>query len=381
MHEPARPVVRVLLVCTGLGIIHRGIETFFREAFDGLKRTEGLELRIAKGAGPAAPDERPIWNLPRTGIAARFIGAVLGRNGYTVEQWTSLFSVLAQIRNFRPHLVFYSDANLGFLLHRFRGWRGGSYRLLFSNGGPVHPPFVRTDYVQQIVPCYHEEALLAGEPAAKHFLVPYGIAPIPAPAHFDADDRAALRRRLGMPTERTVVLSVGWVRSVHKRMDYVIQEVARLPQPRPFLQLVGAIDRGSREIISLGNRLLGENGFAAHSVPYERVFDYYRAVDCFVLASLKEGFGRVYLEALMHGLPTIAHRNAVTEYVLGSFGILRDLLKPGTLADALANELSKKPDTATALARWDSIQNRFGWPKLAEAYLQMFRACAFPASK
>jgi 1,2-diacylglycerol 3-alpha-glucosyltransferase len=154
-----------------------------------------------------------------------------------------------------------------------------------------------------------------------------------------------------------------------------------LPQPRPFLQLVGAIDNGSRQITRLGNRLLGEDGFAAHSVPYERVFDYYRAVDCFVLASLKEGFGRVYLEALMHGLPTIAHRNAVTEYVLGSFGILRDLLKPGTLADALANELSKKPDTATALARWDSIQNRFGWPKLAEAYLQMFRACAFPASK
>jgi hypothetical protein len=83
----------------------------------------------------------------------------------------------------------------------------------------------------------------------------------------------------------------------------------------------------------------------------------------------------------MHGLPTIAHRNAVTEYVLGSFGILRDLLKPGTLADALANELSKKPDTAAALARWDSIQSRFGWPKLAEAYLLMFRACAFPASK
>ena len=376
MRDLSTPVVRVLLVCTGLGIIHRGVETFFREAFDGLKGTDGLDLHLMKGAGTSAPGERLLWNLPRTGSVARLIGSAVQRNGYTVEQWTSLFSVLSEIRRFRPHVIFYSDANLGFLLYRLRQWSGGAHRLLFSNGGPVHPPFVRTDCVHQVVPCYHEEALLAGEPAGKHLLVPYGINPVHAPAEYDQRERASLRRRLGLPVDRKVVLSVGWIRSLHKRMDYVVQEIARLPEPRPFLQLLGLIDGGSRQIINTGRELLGESGFSVRSVPYERVFDYYRAADCFALASLQEGFGRVYMESLIHGLPTIAHQNAVTEYVLGSMGILRDLSKPGALAQAIANELPKNPDNEMARARWSAVRNRFAWEILAERYREMFQACA-----
>src|SRR5260221_13217904 len=119
MRELSGPVVRVLFVCTGLGIIHRGIETFFREAFDGLKGTRGLDLRLVKGGGAVAPGERLLWNLPRTGSAARLIGSAVRRNGYAVEQWTSLFSVLSEIRRFLPDVIFYRDANLGFLLYRF----------------------------------------------------------------------------------------------------------------------------------------------------------------------------------------------------------------------------------------------------------------------
>ena len=48
-----------------------------------------------------------------------------------------------------------------------------------------------------------------------------------------------------------------------------------------------------------------------------------------MLASLREGFGRVYLEALMNGLPVVAHRNEVTEFVLGEEGYLIDLLQVG----------------------------------------------------
>ena len=367
--------IRVLLACSGVGRVNRGIETFFREAFDGLRATPALDLRLIKGQGIVSANELVSWNLPRTGILARLLGRLSKRNGYVVEQWSSLFSVAAQIRRFRPHVVFYSDANLGFLLFRLRKWIGVPFQLLFSNGGPVRPPFTRTDFVHQVAPCYYLEALGAGEPAAKHFCIPYGIRVADPPQQLNPASREKLRRELGLPIKRKVVLSVGWIRRIHKRMDYVIEEIARLPQPRPFLQLLGSMDAESREIIELGLKLLGEDGFRATEVPYTRVGDFYRAADCFVLGSLAEGFGRVYLEAQMHGLPTIAHRNAVTQYVLWNSETLRDLTKPGELALAVAAEFSKPADFRERFARWEVVRDRFDWPVLLPSYVSMFARC------
>jgi 1,2-diacylglycerol 3-alpha-glucosyltransferase len=356
--------------------MNRGIETFFQDAFKGLKGTGGLNLRLLKGAGAKAADERLIWSLPRTGSLARLLGVIARRNGYVIEQWSSFLAVVRQVRVFQPQVVFYSDANLGFLLFRLRDRIGVPYKLLFSNGGPAHPPFVRTDYVHQIAPAHYHEALRAGESPGKHFMVPYGINVIPMPGTLSLDECKALRRRLGLPADRKIVLSVGWIHSVHKRMDYLIAGIARLPQPRPFLQLLGAMDRGSTEVIALGKRLLGIKGFAARSVPCDRVFDYYRAADCFVLASLQEGFGRVFLEALIHGLPVIAHRNPVTEYILESHGTLADLSHPGALAPLVAGELQKLPTAAIIHDRWASVHDRFSWETLAPSYREMFETCA-----
>ena len=375
MHSNDSPV-RVLFTCTGLGIINRGIESFFRDAFDGLKDTEGLNVCLLKSGGAGAKAEPLAWNVPRTCRLVRLLGRIAGRNGYVIEQWTSFPSVARQIRAFRPGVVFYSDANLGFLLFRLRRYIGVPFSLLFSNGGPVHPPFIRTDYVHQVVPCYYQEALSAGEAPGKHFMAPYGINLVSAPAAMDPVERQALRRRLGLPVNRKVILSVGWIRKIHKRMDYVIEEIARLPKPRPFLQLLGAMDEGSREIVRLGNHLLGPDNFSADSVSYEAVFGYYQAADCFVLASLTEGFGRAYLEALMHGLPVIAHRNAITQYVLDSKAILADLQEPGALTGLLAKELQTPARLEIARSRWQSVRDRFSWSVLAAVYRDMFSACA-----
>ena len=401
----------MLFSCTGVGIFNRGIESFFREAFDGLKATPGLEARLIKGAmgsetrhsSPATghSDEYVVWCLARTGRVAPFIGRLTGRSAYAVEQWSSFPAVVGEIRRWQPHVIFYSEANLGFLLHRWRSQIGVPFGLLYSNGGPCRPPFHRYDFVHQVAPLYLAEALAAGEPTAKHFMVPYGIhVPAGAPVSDPAAKRT-LRQKLGLPPDRPIVLSVGWIARPHKRMDYVIEEVARMPEPRPFLQLLGAIDDASPEIIELGNRLLGPANFSARSVPYEQVADYYRTADCFVLASLKEGFGRVYLEALIHGLPTIGHRHPVIEYVLGDAGIVADLSQPGNLAPILAQVLSdcssgresapfasgsaqdglhilRLPERAALFpaSRRESVRARFSWPVLAPKYLEMFQAAA-----
>lgn len=369
--------LRVLFCCSGVGIFNRGIETFFREAFDGLKSTPEFQARLLKGAGEKERAERAVPCLARTSRAAPLLGRFTKRSAYAVEQWSSFPFVVQEIRRFRPDVVFTSEANLLFLLRRFRRFIGVPYRLLFSNGGPCHPPFDRYDFVHQVAPWYLKEALDAGEPPEKHFMVPYGTH-VPAAPAVDPIDKVALRQTLGQPVNRPVVLSVGWIARQHKRMDYVIEEVARLPEPRPYLQLLGAMDEHSSEIVELGNRLLGPQNFSARSVPPDAVTDYYRAADVFVLGSLVEGFGRVYLESLMHGLPTIAHWHPVMEYVLGDVGTLADLSTAGSLAQALQEQLTD-PETrsdATRQRRWNSVRSRFSWEVLRPQYAAMFQACA-----
>ena len=143
-------------------------------------------------------------------------------------------------------------------LYWFRRWIGVRYRLLFSNGGPCRPPFVRLDFVHQVNPVQLEEALRAGEPADKHIMVPYGVDRRPASRRSRL--RRALRERLGLPAHQPVVLSVGWISRTHKRMDYVVEEVPPAAAPRPFLMLLGALDRSSDEILRLAHERLGPWG-------------------------------------------------------------------------------------------------------------------------
>jgi glycosyltransferase involved in cell wall biosynthesis len=173
-----------------------------------------------------------------------------------------------------------------------------------------------------------------------------------------------------------VALSVGWISRAHKRMDYVVEEVAKLPAPRPFLMLLGAIDRSSDEIIRLAHERLGADGFAARSVPYDEVAQYYAAADCFVLASLSEGFGRVFLEALAHGLPVIAHEHPVMRYVLAEHGIRADLRLEGALVRLLREVLARPADGRAMRQRWDSVRRRFDWGILAPDYRRMFEHAA-----
>ncbi len=375
MNDVSRSL-RVMFCCTGVGIFNRGIESFFRDSFDGLKNAmPGIEVRLIKGAGSPADRERAVSCLPRTGKLAEVAGILIGRNAYVAEQLSSLPFVLMEICRWKPHVVFYSDSNLGFQLFRWRRVTGVDFKLLFSNGGPCHPPFVRTDFIHQVAPLYLEEAIVAGESAQRHFLVPYGINLVQQPC-YDPLVKRRCREELGLPLDRPILLSVGWIRRQHKRMDYLIEEVARLSEPRPFLQLLGAMDQGSVEIVALAERLLGTGNFSVRSVPYEQVMEFYKAADCFVLASLTEGFGRVYIEALMHGLPVIAHQHPVMEYVVGDAGQIVDMAHPGVLAKRLLQVLGQDSPEQVQRWRWERVRDRFSWPVLAPSYARMFQTVA-----
>ena len=375
-----RQSLRIFFSCSGVGIIDRGIEVFFREAFDQLLGTDGLDITLYKGAGEEKSNERVLWNVPRTDRMARLLGACIRRNSYVAEQLSTFPSMVRAIRGHRPEIIFYSDSNLGFQLFRWRKQIGVPFRLLFSNGGPCHPPFDRTDYVHQVAPFYIKEALDAGESPDRHRMVPYGINVPDGPPDRGENIRRELRRKLGLPEDRPLILSVGWISTKQKRMDYVVREIARLvsevrDQSVPYLVMLGAMDEESASIIALAREKLGEENFTAHSVPHDELADYYRAADLFALASLQEGFGRVFLEALIYGLPVIAHDHPVMRFVLGDEGTFGDLSTPGVLAALIRETLARGDSEADAIRRREMVRARFSWAVLAPQYREMFLDC------
>lgn len=351
--------------------MNRGIESFFREAFDGLKNYENIEARLLIGGSTNAINERKALCVSRFSKVAQILGKMTGRTSYAIEQISSFPDVVREIRTFRPKIIFSSEANLFFLLSRFRSSIGVPYKLLYSNGGPLNPPFHWTDFVQEVAPAYLEAAIKSGASSSRHFLVPYGIHVPDETFTITKEQKKELRKKLGLPAQRKIVISVGWISAQHKRMDYTIREFASIAkEKRPFLLLLGNIDQSSQEIIKLASNVLEQEDYVIRSVPYKEVATYYMASDIFVLSSLKEGFGRVYLEALIYNLPVIAHHHPVMKYVISEQGTLIDLQKQGNLKAAVERLTSQ---TSTNWTGREYVRQKFGWKVLAAQYYEMFK--------
>ena len=54
---------RVFIVCSGLGRITRGFESFMQECFETLKEEPDLDVTLYKGGGHSAPREYPNLEL------------------------------------------------------------------------------------------------------------------------------------------------------------------------------------------------------------------------------------------------------------------------------------------------------------------------------
>ena len=371
-----RPL-RVVLVCSGLGHVTRGFETFAQDAAGALGAREELEVTLINAHGHSASGERLAPALRRARTGARVLGRMVRREPYWVEQASYALSLVPVLARERPDVVYFSDWVVGRALGLWRQASRQRFALLLSNGAAGQPPYDPSfDHVQQPTPVLLEVALRAGEPPDRHSMVPLGHTIDRELELLTGGERRALRERLGLPRRGRVVLSVAALNNWSKRIDYLIEELASLPEPRPYLVLLGQVEEETPAILQLARSLLGEDGFSARTVPPEAMADYYRAADALVLTSTTEGFGRVLVEAMAHGLPTIAHDYPVTHFVTGSHGTLADIRRPGALAGLLADVGEGDLNAAGGAARHGFAYRHFSWDTLAPRYVEMLSRAA-----
>jgi 1,2-diacylglycerol 3-alpha-glucosyltransferase len=367
---------KVFLLCSGLGNIRRGFESFTQECFDALKEEEALDVLLFKGAGSCSRREKSIWNLPRSGGASRLFAKMFQSDPYKIEQITFTLSLLPALIAEKPQVVMFSDGSVGNVLWHYRRHSKQVFSLLFSNGGPLGPPFPRWDHIQQVSPEYCDLAARTGVPIEKQSLVPYAF---DLPESFSPPGKEEIelsRHQLGLPLNRQIVISIGAINSRHKRMDYVIEEVASLPEPRPFLLLLGETTSETPSINSLAQSRLGRANFDIRTVPAGAVVKCLRVSDVFALGSLQEGFGRVLVEALSQGLACIVHDYRTSRFVLGNFGVYGDLTRTGSLSSLLVEALSRANVASERRNRYAYAYKTFSWAALRPSYIHMIRTAA-----
>lgn len=211
----------------------------------------------------------------------------------------------------------------------------------------------------------------------------YGLDPAPfeCAAAAEPQARKAARAALGLGEDDFVSICVARF-APQKAHDVLLGAFARLRElladggPRAVLLLVGddPFGDGRRRAQALAAELgLGD---AARFLGIRRdVAELYALSDVFVMSSLWEGLGLVFLEAMAAGLPVVSTRvSAIPEVVLdGTTGLLVPARDPEALADALAR-LARDPGERARLgaAGHGRVREVFGLERMVEETLAVY---------
>ena len=375
--DAGRTGPRVLLVCSGLDHAHRGYESFARECFEQLHAEEALRIELVKGSGPNGLDEMSFPTLRRDRRIARALGRALGARPFRIEALAFAASLQPLLTRRRPDLVYMSEWDTARGLALLRRLLGQRFKLLLCNGGFAETGFDHLDHVQELTPVALDHVLAGGADPARHSLLPLGF-DIPRDyVPVNADEQQALRAKWELPLERPIVVSLAALNRSHKRLGYLIDELAAVAEPRPFVLLVGEPDDETPELRSYASERLGPNGHRFLTVAAHEVPELLRASDAFVLTSLAEMQGRAVIEAMGEGLPCLVHDSPVMRFAVGEEGLLADFELPGSLTQMLIQGLARATDPESPRRRHYHVYERFGWEALRPRYVQLLTDAAY----
>lgn len=368
---------KVAILCSGLGNVRRGHEVFIRQVYDQLRGSaegEALDLWLFKGAGPSSEREVVVPHLPRYAealagmrvvAAPKWAKAVEEDLRYELETTTFAYGALPILLEQDFDVIHCLEREVADLLYRHRLLFRRIPRFVFSNGGALpRARLPQCDLVQE-----HTDYALQRGATEKSVLLPHGVDLL----RFDPTlDGAAFRAAHGIPAGALVLITVGTVCYWHKRMDHVIEEAALLDGA--YLLVVGQRSVDAPAIEQLGAERLGDR-VRFLTMDHAALPEAYAAADVFVLGSLFETFGIVYLEAMAMALPVVATQHENQRAIIGDCGVFVDMTARGAVADAV-RQLT--PDRRAELGRLGRarVEQVYDLTAQRQAYVDMYARAA-----
>lgn len=331
------PTKKIAILCSGLDNVLRGYETHCRTLFDCLKEENipDTEFILYKRQGERKKNEVVLKVPYRSGFLCQFLAKYRGDLLY----WEYLFFALRFIGHcilFRKKFTTISviEPMAAKTIFKFRKLLSGKPRIVFTHGVWNHPSdnINNADVFHEVsienyktMKAYIEQHHLKKEVVLlPHFLKD------PTPEIFDT---AAIKKQFGIKTSN-VLLSVGAINRGHKRMDYLINEASVLPGDWSLVVCGAASGKDGEELLQLGREKFGER-FIHLLLPRGEIRKIYAVSDLFVLASTREGFGIVTLEAMSAGVPVVLHQSELFEWILKQPDCCINMAEKGALSTFL----------------------------------------------
>ncbi len=199
-------------------------------------------------------------------------------------------------------------------------------------------------------------------------------------SRFRPVDQGEARKALGLRAEGPMLLMVGNLVEL-KGHALVIEAMATLRAQFPQVQLliVGEGPERQRLQAQLTDQGLESQVRLVGAVPNAELAPWYSAADALVLASSREGWPNVLLEAMACGTPVVATRcGGVPEIVASDeVGSLVEVRDADHIAAAVASQIRRRP-SRESVRRYAEARS---WHATSVAQQQLFEAIAMSPSR
>jgi glycosyltransferase involved in cell wall biosynthesis len=369
----SRPL-RLALVSCGLGNVHRGFEVSTARWYEALKKHPGLDVKLFTGGFYKGGHFVP--NIPRDWAMASPLAMFKPFNRrrywefcYGVEMISFGLFYWPYLVHFRPDVVWTKEVPFGYFLPIYRQMYGLDFQTVFANGGAFRPQTYKDfDFIQHLTSESFDEALNFGIAREKMRTLTNII-----PFHQPDQSRAQIRQSLGYSDEDFVVMTVSALNLYHKRLDYVINEIAAMNDPRVKLLLCGHPDAETDVLKELAKKRLGSRA-KFKTLSEQEVHRAMKGADAFVMASTYECLGNSMAEAVLAGLPLILHSTVASRYMFGTESEwLQDLTQPGMLAQRLREFQNTTAFASKIIEVQPHINDLFGADRQVERFYDMIK--------
>lgn len=196
---------------------------------------------------------------------------------------------------------------------------------------------------------------------------------------FSPGDQALARKKLGLPVRGRIALMVGNLVEL-KGQHLLIEALSRLRREQPgadwHLLLVGKGENRDKLEAQAGGLGLAAEVIMPGGQPAKSLPDWYRAADVLVLASSREGWPNVLLEAFASGLPVIGTPVGGVPEIFGTCPAARLAERN---VDALTETLLDYHKLDVSAARPHAVKH--GWKATVDGLADLFKELAATAAR
>ena len=365
--------MKIALISTGLGKVWRGYERFTHDLFHLLK--DEVDITLFKGGGEERDREVVLPHFSRDGILSKLPLEKMpflrntARGAYYFETLSFFLLLLPRLISGGYDIVHFTDCPFANFFHHARTKLNIRYRFktLFTNGNPITDNACkRVDFLHELTPWQTQLVVDSGVSAEKIITLPFGVHCQKFLGHNNVE---AIRIKYGIPAGKKVILAVSAINRAHKRIDYLVSEIAQLGEDY-FLLVAGHLEDPS--LGKEAQQLLG-NRFKFLHIPFEEVNQLYQLADIFTQCSLIEGFGLSLVEAMSAKIPVVVPSTEHYEWMVGSKSSLTDLSVRGNLARRVKELMTDEKSRSEMVERnYENAIQRFDWASLKDQYLEMY---------